>query len=67
MRVPRRLGHGQHAELVDHLDELRNRLIVSLIAIVASFLVSYALHSRLLAMLESPLPVCKKLVSFGFT
>jgi sec-independent protein translocase protein TatC len=67
MRFPRRLGHGQHAELVDHLDELRNRLIVSLIAVVASFVVSYAVHARLLALLESPLPAGKKLVTFGVT
>jgi sec-independent protein translocase protein TatC len=67
MRLPRRLPHGQTAELVDHLDELRNRLIVSLIAVVASFAVSYAFHARLLAMLEAPLPAGKKLVTFGVT
>lgn len=67
MRLPRRVGHGQHAELVDHLDELRSRLVVSLIAVVASFAVSYAFHARLLAMLESPLPAGKKLVTFGVT
>jgi sec-independent protein translocase protein TatC len=67
MRLPRRLGHGQHAELVDHLDELRSRLIVSVIAVVAAFAVSYAFHARLLAMLESPLPEGKKLVTFGVT
>jgi sec-independent protein translocase protein TatC len=67
MRLPRRLGHGQHAELVDHLDELRSRLIVSVIAVVAAFAVSYAFHARLLAMLESPLPAGKKLVTFGVT
>jgi sec-independent protein translocase protein TatC len=67
MRLPRRLGHGQHAELVDHLDELRSRLVVSLIAVVAGFAVSYTFHARLLAMLESPLPAGKKLVTFGVT
>jgi sec-independent protein translocase protein TatC len=67
MRLPRRLGHGQHAELVDHLDELRSRLVVSLIAVVASFAVSYAFHARLLELLESPLPAGKKLVTFGVT
>jgi sec-independent protein translocase protein TatC len=67
MRLPRRLGHGQHAELVDHLDELRSRLVISLIAVVASFAVSYAFHARLIALLESPLPAGKKLVTFGVT
>ena len=67
MRLPRRLGHGQHAELVDHLDELRNRLVISLIAVTAAFAVSYAFHARLLALLEVPLPAGKKLVTFGVT
>jgi sec-independent protein translocase protein TatC len=67
MRLPRRVGHGQHAELVDHLDELRSRLVVSLVAVVAAFTVSYAFHARLLALLESPLPAGKKLVTFGVT
>jgi sec-independent protein translocase protein TatC len=67
MRLPRRVGHGQHAELVDHLDELRSRLVVSLIAVVAAFAVSYAFHARLLELLESPLPAGKKLVTFGVT
>src|SRR5258707_91782 len=40
MRLPRRLGHGQHAELVDHLDELRSRLIVSLIAVVGAIAIA---------------------------
>jgi sec-independent protein translocase protein TatC len=64
---PARLEHGQHAELVDHLDELRNRLIVCVIAVVAAFAVSYAFHARLLALLEAPLPAGKKLVTFGVT
>jgi sec-independent protein translocase protein TatC len=67
MRLPRRLEHGQHAKLVDHLDELRNRVVVSLVAVVAAFAVSYAFHARLLAMLEAPLPAGKKLVTFGVT
>jgi sec-independent protein translocase protein TatC len=67
MRLPRRLGHGQHAELVDHLDELRSRLVVSLVAVIAAFAVSYAFHARLLALLESPLPPGKKLVTLGVT
>ena len=67
MRLPRRLGHGQHAELVDHLDELRSRLVVSLIAVVAALRGVVRVHARLLAMLESPLPAGKKLVTFGVT
>jgi sec-independent protein translocase protein TatC len=65
MRLPRRIEHGQHAELVDHLDELRTRLIVSAVALAAGFGVSYALHARLLALLEAPLPGDRKLVTLG--
>lgn len=56
MRLPRRLGHGQHAELVDHLGELRARLVVSLVALAAGFTVAYVFHARLLHWLNSALP-----------
>jgi sec-independent protein translocase protein TatC len=65
MRLPRRLEHGQGAELVDHLDELRSRLIVSAIAVGAAFVVTYVEHARLVRWLEAPLPAGKKLVTFG--
>ena len=35
MRLPRRLGHGQEVELVDHLDELRSRIFVAGGAVLA--------------------------------
>src|SRR6476620_7152171 len=56
MRLPRRLGHGQHAELVDHLGELRARLVVSLVALAAGFTVAYVFHARLLHWLNGALP-----------
>ncbi len=66
MRLPRRLGHGEHAELVDHLDELRSRLIVSLVALSAAFAVAYAFHGRLLEWLNRSLPVeHRRPVTFG--
>ena len=65
MRLPKRLEHGQGAELVDHLDELRSRLIVSAIAVAAAFSVAYVEHARLVRWLEAPLPPGKKLVTFG--
>ena len=36
-RLPRRLAHGEEATLVEHLGELRTRLIIVLIAITAAF------------------------------
>jgi sec-independent protein translocase protein TatC len=65
MRLPRRLPHGAGVELVDHLDELRTRLIVSVIAVGAAFGVAYAEHQRLVQWLEAPLPGGRKLVTYG--
>jgi sec-independent protein translocase protein TatC len=53
---PRRLRHGEEASLVEHLSELRARLIISLIAIAAAFIVAYVFHGRLLNWLNRPLP-----------
>jgi sec-independent protein translocase protein TatC len=65
MRLPRRLQHGAGAELVDHLDELRTRLVVALIGVAAAFGVAYAEHQRLVLWLEAPLPGDRKLVTYG--
>jgi sec-independent protein translocase protein TatC len=65
MRLPHRLPHGEGAELVDHLDELRMRLVVSVIAVGAAFGVAYAEHQRLVLWLEAPLPGGRKLVTYG--
>jgi len=55
-RLPRRLRHGEEATLVEHLGELRARLIISLAAIVIAFAVTYAFHGQLLDWLNRPLP-----------
>lgn len=56
LRLPRRLDHGQTAELVDHLGELRTRLVVCLVALAAGFGVAYAVHGRLIELLNRALP-----------
>src|SRR3954447_15346082 len=65
MRLPRRLSHGEGAELVDHLDELRTRLVVCVIAVTAGFVAGYIVHKRLVELLEAPLPGDRKLVTYG--
>src|SRR5919206_320044 len=66
MRLPRRLGHGEEATLVEHLDELRSRIIVSLVALVATTTVTFIFHHRLIEWLERPLPPDRRdLITFG--
>ena len=63
--LPRRLSHGEEATLVEHLDELRSRLIVCLVAIVPAFAVTFFFHERIMDWLTGPLPDDKKLVTLG--
>jgi sec-independent protein translocase protein TatC len=65
MKRPRRLRHGEEASLVEHLDELRSRLLISLGALAVGFAVSFAFHERLIRWLREPLPDDKQLTTFG--
>jgi sec-independent protein translocase protein TatC len=56
LRPPRRLGHGEEATLVEHLEELRQRLFVCLGALIAGFVVAYVFHRHLVHWLELSLP-----------
>jgi sec-independent protein translocase protein TatC len=58
--VPRRLGHGEEASLVEHLDELRTRLVVSLAAVGLAAGVAFIFHSRIVHWLVQPLPPSKQ-------
>lgn len=60
MRLPRRLSHGEEASLVEHLDELRSRLVVCLLALTVTVAVSYAFRATLIHWLEQPLPPSKR-------
>src|SRR3954454_11354047 len=55
-KLPRRLGHGEEATLVEHLEELRQRIFVSLGALIVGFIATYAIHRHLLHWLNRPLP-----------
>ena len=54
--LPRRLRHGEEATLVEHLGELRTRLIICLVALAVAFAVTFAFHGRILDWLNRPLP-----------
>ena len=54
--LPRRLRHGEEATLVEHLGELRTRLIICLATLTVAFVVTFAFHGRILDWLNRPLP-----------
>jgi sec-independent protein translocase protein TatC len=55
VRLPRRLQYGDRVTLVEHLDELRARLIISLAALALAFGVAYAFRGSILEALNRPL------------
>jgi sec-independent protein translocase protein TatC len=55
-RPPRRLGHGEEATLVEHLEELRQRLFVCIAAVAVGFIAAYAVHGHIIDALEQALP-----------
>ncbi len=55
-RLPRRLGHGEEATLGEHLEELRQRIFVVIGALVIASVAAFVVHSRILDLLNRPLP-----------
>jgi sec-independent protein translocase protein TatC len=64
-RLPRRLTHGEEATLVEHLGELRTRLLIALGSIAVFFPFTFAFHERLVRWLTLPLPDDKKLITLS--
>jgi len=65
-RLPRRLEHGEEATLVEHLDELRNRIFVAGGALLLALIFTYAFHHRIIHWLNQPLPADKRHpITFG--
>jgi sec-independent protein translocase protein TatC len=56
IRLPRRLGHGEEATLVEHLEELRQRLFVCIGAVGVGFIVGYVFHETIIHWIELELP-----------
>jgi sec-independent protein translocase protein TatC len=65
--VPRRLSTAEEATLVEHLGELRHRLLICIIAIVPAFVVAYIFHGTLIERLKDLLPEGTPLVTLGVT
>jgi sec-independent protein translocase protein TatC len=66
-RLPRRLRHGEEATLVEHLGELRARLVVCLLVVGVGFGVAYAFHEHIVRRLLEPLPDDVDVVTLGVT
>ena len=64
-RLPRRLAHGEEATLVEHLGELRTRLVVSLITLAPAFVVAFIFQERIIEWLLRPLPDDKEIITLG--
>jgi len=54
--TPRRVGRDERLSVVEHLDELRRRVIVCVATLLLAFAVAYGFHEQLLDILEWPLP-----------
>jgi sec-independent protein translocase protein TatC len=64
----RRLDHQAEATLVEHLDELRGRILISLAAVALATAVAFAFHDHILGWLARPLPPeHRHLAAFGIT
>src|SRR6188768_2827478 len=54
--LPRRLTHGEEASLVEHLEELRTRVIISLGSVAFFFIFTYYFRDTIIGWLSRPLP-----------
>jgi sec-independent protein translocase protein TatC len=64
-RLPRRLAPGESVTLVDHLTELRNRLLVALGGVAVAFAVTYWQRHWIIERLREPLPPNFELITLS--
>jgi len=65
---PRRFPREEEATLVEHLEELRGRILISLAAVAVATAVAFVFHDRILEWLARPLPPDHRhLAAFGVT
>jgi len=58
--LPRRLPHSEEATFVEHLEELRWRIIIVLGALALTTIVAFAFHGHVLDWLNHPLPADRR-------
>ncbi|MFN8222816.1 MAG: twin-arginine translocase subunit TatC [Gaiellales bacterium] len=65
--IPRRLAPDEQATLVEHLGELRHRLVICVVTIIPAFLASFAIHEWLIKRLMELAPKNTHFVTLGVT
>ena len=64
----RRLARAEEATLVEHLEELRQRIMLALAGVAVATAVAFVFHDRILEWLARPLPPAHRhLAAFGVT
>jgi sec-independent protein translocase protein TatC len=63
--LPRRLEHGEEATLVEHLGELRARLLISILTLAPAFAVAFYFQDDIIRWLLKPLPDDKEVITLG--
>lgn len=63
----RPVSHGDQLTLVEHLDELRTRIVVCLVVLGVALALCFWQNHLLLEIASAPLPGDKKLLTFGVT
>ena len=56
IRKVKRVGHDEEVPLTDHLEELRNRVFISLLALAVGFILCFWQHELIIEFLNRPLP-----------
>jgi Sec-independent protein secretion pathway component TatC len=56
LRSTRRVQHDEQVHITDHLEELRNRIIISLLTLAVGFGLCFWQHERIIEFLNRPLP-----------
>ena len=63
--IPRRLAPGEEAPLVDHLGELRTRLLWCLVAVGGAFVITFTFNDKIIGWLNRPLDPGVKPTTFA--
>jgi sec-independent protein translocase protein TatC len=58
--LQRRLQHGEEATIVEHLEELRRRILIVLCALALGTIVAFSFHGQLLDWLNQALPADRR-------